>query len=141
MGSFLGGHDEGGSSNSEIRRKEPADEDSSVARSPSGGAARGEGSQKGRDHHSRHGEGKAPGCRSMWVHSVIFCASMAKRLKNRNWSRLSSWAAGAAGRRLCSRRTEMIRSLARICSGPMILTTKKWTHTVMQCRLARIFAE
>src|SRR2546422_6837368 len=48
-------------SNSEIRRREPADEDSSVARSPSGGAARGEGSQKGRDHHSRHGEGKAPG--------------------------------------------------------------------------------
>src|SRR2546428_12990561 len=48
-------------SNSEIRRREPADEDSSVARSPSGGAARGEGSQKGRDHHSRHGEGKTPG--------------------------------------------------------------------------------
>jgi len=40
--SFRGveGHDEGGSSNSEIRRRDLTDEDSSVARSPSGGAAR-----------------------------------------------------------------------------------------------------
>src|SRR5256885_15000256 len=48
-------------SNSEIRRREPADEDSSVTRSPSGGAARGEGSQKRRGQHFPHGEGKTPG--------------------------------------------------------------------------------
>src|SRR5262244_1657481 len=40
-------------------RRDPADEDSSVTRSPAGGAARGEGSQKGRDHYPRHGQGEA----------------------------------------------------------------------------------
>ena len=73
--------------------------------------------------------------RSTSARSATSCESTARRRRSRNWSPRSSWAAGAAERRSCSRRTKTIRRSVRTRSATTTSTTSSRTRMAMRCPL------